>query len=491
MKRKKIYGIFMLVAIAVFLFAGGRILQIYLNYQESQKVYEQMEGFTQKTEDQDLSPEAVPGETPGEVAEQGFLQVDFNKLEEINPDVIAWIEIPGLEISYPVVQGRDNDYYLHHLITGENHKSGSIFMDFHNQEDLSDRNTIIYGHNMKDGSMFGTLDQYQSQALYRNYPYFYMYVPGYIYEYQIFSCYAAPTDYPAYTYDLLNIECGFYILDALKKFCAEKNIEFASGIITNGTLLTAEIVSQLINYNCQQIQITLDGMPDTHNARRKYKDGKGSFEQIISALELLNNKCADIHTVIRINVDKNNLDEVSSLLEYLGINGKGLTNCNVDFGIVRGSTQACSAYSGNCLSESIVGEVLSKLWSKAEMEGFTLYTKPFHRWIYCGLYADSQFTVTPNGELYKCWEHAGDEQHLMGNINENGNIDNIKYSYYDWMSHNPLENEECKECVYLPACGGGCGVVSYNETNSYHSKGCFKVKGVLEKQVLRYFKGKI
>lgn len=160
MKRKKIYGIFMLVAIAVFLFAGGRILQIYLNYQESQKVYEQMEEFTQKTENHDLSPEAVPGETPEEVAEQGFLQVDFNKLEEINPDVIAWIEIPGLEISYPVVQGRDNDYYLHHLITGENHKSGSIFMDFHNQEDLSDRNTIIYGHNMKDGSMFGTLDQY-------------------------------------------------------------------------------------------------------------------------------------------------------------------------------------------------------------------------------------------------------------------------------------------------------------------------------------------
>lgn len=70
MKRKKIYGIFMLVAIAVFLFAGGRILQIYLNYQESQKVYEQMEGFTQKIEDQDLSPEAVPGETPEEVAEQ-------------------------------------------------------------------------------------------------------------------------------------------------------------------------------------------------------------------------------------------------------------------------------------------------------------------------------------------------------------------------------------------------------------------------------------
>lgn len=122
-----------------------------------------------------------------------------------------------MEISYPVVQGRDNDYYLHHLITGENHKSGSIFMDFHNQEDLSDRNTIIYGHNMKDGSMFGTLDQYQSQALYRNYPCFYMYVPGYIYEYQIFSCYAAPTDYPAYTYDFPTSEDYEVFLETLQR----------------------------------------------------------------------------------------------------------------------------------------------------------------------------------------------------------------------------------------------------------------------------------
>lgn len=109
----------------------------------------------------------------------------------------------------------------------------------------------------------------------------------------------------------------------------------------------------------------------------------------------------------------------------------------------------------------------------------------------CGLYADSQFTVTPNGEYINVGEHAGDEQHLMGNINENGNIDNIKYSFYDWMSHNPLENEECKECVYLPACGGGCGVVKLTKLIVTTRKGALKVKGVLEKQVLRYFKGKI
>lgn len=99
-------------------------------------------------------------------------------------------------------------------------------MDFQNQEDLSDRNTIIYGHNMKDGSMFGTLNQYQSQALYRNYPYFYMYVPGYIYEYQIFSCYAAPTDHPAYTYDFPTSEDYEVFLETL-----QRSAEYNTGMI--------------------------------------------------------------------------------------------------------------------------------------------------------------------------------------------------------------------------------------------------------------------
>ena len=88
------------------------------------------------------------------------------------------------------------------------------------------RNTIIYGHNMKDGSMFGTLNQYQSQALYRNYPYFYMYVPGYIYEYQIFSCYAAPTDHPAYTYDFPTSEDYEVFLETL-----QRSAEYNTGMI--------------------------------------------------------------------------------------------------------------------------------------------------------------------------------------------------------------------------------------------------------------------
>lgn len=79
-------------------------------------------------------------------------------------------------------------------------------MDYHNQEDFTDRNTIIYGHNMRDGSMFGTLEKYQDPGVYDVYPKFYVYVPGYVYEYHIFSCYAAPVNNAAYTYSFPDVK---------------------------------------------------------------------------------------------------------------------------------------------------------------------------------------------------------------------------------------------------------------------------------------------
>ena len=108
------------------------------------------------------------------------------------------------------------------------------------------------------------------------------------------------------------------------------------------------------------------------------------------------------------------------------------------------------------------------------------------KWTYCGLNCDNNYTISPEGEVYKCWEHAGEPEHLMGTIDEKGEIENQTYKFYEWMTRNPLDAKECRECVYLPACGGGCGAISYNETNSYTGKGCFKIKGCIEKQVINY-----
>ena len=158
--------------------------RIYGEYQEGEDTYEELAficgGAGGQTETRQ-KPDAEP---------DGYLKIDFEGLQAVNPDVIAWIDIPGLSISYPVVQGTDNAYYLHHLFTGEYNSSGSIFADWHNQPDFTDPNTIVYGHNMKNGSMFGTLSHYQDQALWEASPYFYLYVPGKVLKYQIFSCYA-------------------------------------------------------------------------------------------------------------------------------------------------------------------------------------------------------------------------------------------------------------------------------------------------------------
>lgn len=104
--------------------------------------------------------------------------VDFSALETQNPDVVAWLTLPGTEIDYPVVQGTDNEYYLRHLFSGEVNKLGSIFMDYRSSGDFSDPNTILYGHNMKDGSMFSSLTKYVNQDYYDRFPAMTLYTPG-------------------------------------------------------------------------------------------------------------------------------------------------------------------------------------------------------------------------------------------------------------------------------------------------------------------------
>lgn len=113
--------------------------------------------------------------------------------------------------------------------------------------------------------------------------------------------------------------------------------------------------------------------------------------------------------------------------------------------------------------------------------------RPLRKWTYCGLNNDNNFTIEPNGDVYKCWEHTGIETHKIGSLNEEGNIDNISFAYYDWMTKNPLEIEACSKCVYLPACGGGCSSKSFNDTGEYAREGCHKIKGVIEEQVLSWF----
>lgn len=284
---------------------------------------------------------------------------------------------------------------------------------------------------------------------------------------------------------LMNIDIGFYILDDITEYCKKKKISFSCSIVTNGTLLNNKILDRLRSYNCDMIQITLDGVREIHDTRRIYSSGKGSFDEIMQNLRLLNER-NDIPTVIRVNIDKTNLEKTYELLDYIGKDGLGLTNCHVDFGIVKGDTTACSSYAGHCLVDNEIGDVLYGLWSYAEKQGFHYDIRPSRKFLYCGLYKDNSYSITPTCEVYKCWEHAGQPEHLMGKLDKNGNLTETTNALFKWMAVDPLKNSDCKNCAYLPNCGGGCRVISYNETGTYHSKGCFGVRSTLEKEILKY-----
>lgn len=127
-------------------------------------------------------------------------EVDFDELAAINSDVVGWLYMEALpDISYPVVQGEDNEYYLHHTYKKESVFAGSIFADMKNTDDFSDQNTILYGHNMKNGSMFGTLKKYKEQEVIDQSPYFWILTPDDAYKYRIFSVHSAEVGGDTYT----------------------------------------------------------------------------------------------------------------------------------------------------------------------------------------------------------------------------------------------------------------------------------------------------
>lgn len=113
--------------------------------------------------------------------------ITFEELREINPDFKAWIVVPGADISLPVVQGKDNNKYLKTGFKGKYLAGGTAFIDANNRAPFSDMNTIVYGHNMRDGSMFSGIKKYTNPDVYKKNPYVYIYTENQNYVYKIFS----------------------------------------------------------------------------------------------------------------------------------------------------------------------------------------------------------------------------------------------------------------------------------------------------------------
>ena len=179
-KKKKggwISNIILILALIVFVVSAYQLIKIGKGYWDGRSEYEKI---------RDLAIES-DGDKNGEESQ---FRVNFDELLAINPDTIGWIRFspePSI-ISYPIVQGDDNDKYLHKTFSANENTLGAIFLNVGNKPDFSDRNSIIYGHRMKDGSMFRHLQDYEDQSFWESNPYFYIYTPdGREITYHIYS----------------------------------------------------------------------------------------------------------------------------------------------------------------------------------------------------------------------------------------------------------------------------------------------------------------
>lgn len=207
---KKLRAVLTVLLCVVLLYSLVRIVLIQSEYRRSAAIYEEsrlvhfrVEKAVPRSQPSAASP--APGENalPEEPEEEPFpiAHADLEGLVKINPEVVGWLWIEGTEISYPLVRGKDNQKYLNTSYNLKHSSAGSIFMDFRNPGDLSGGNTIIYGHNMKNGSMFGSLKDFADPRYREEHAFVYLFIPGGILQYRVFAAYNTESTSQSYTRD--------------------------------------------------------------------------------------------------------------------------------------------------------------------------------------------------------------------------------------------------------------------------------------------------
>lgn len=126
---------------------------------------------------EEIVSEDAPGAADILKAQPRHISMDFTELKKENSDIIGWLYSEGTKIDYPVLQTDDNSYYMNHLFSGETNASGSLFADYRNNGNFSDKNTVIYGHHMRNGTMFGSIEAYREQEFYDAAPSMMLYTP--------------------------------------------------------------------------------------------------------------------------------------------------------------------------------------------------------------------------------------------------------------------------------------------------------------------------
>ena len=239
------------------------------------------------------------------------------------------------------------------------------------------------------------------------------------------------------------------------KVCKKTGVRFDAFIITNGSLLTDEDISDFLKYYIKGAQITIDGPKEIHDKRRISCNYQSTYEVIVANInKLLEN---NINVIVRINIDKLNINMVGELLNELKRKITKYNKIKIDFGKVSVFTDICKSVENHCFDNEQYANVMLPLYEEAWKRGFSMNQMiiyPRLRFNYCCFDYVNSYVVDVEGNLYKCWNHVGNLNMRCGNVRDKENI--ISGQYLRCVQWNPLTFDRCRSCNVLPICMGGC-----------------------------------
>lgn len=267
--------------------------------------------------------------------------------------------------------------------------------------------------------------------------------------------------------------------DKIREYCNSNSLDFESKIITNGILIDTEIIDTLILPNQMRIQITMDGVKDVHNSRRVHRNGKGTYDEILKAIDILNKFKLNGSIDLRINVDKNNISTIEGVLKDV--------YDKVDYiyiGLLRAEGSNKERLS-DCISDNdYVLKYRPALESIFNKYGKKLHYSSFGKKHSCALNSGNSFIVDCNLDVYKCDNLVGRPAFSVGKI-RNGEL--IKNSqYYSQRTWSPLHFESCRKCNKLPACTSSCAYLCLSKNGSISKPLCAMTDNQLIEKIRQY-----
>ncbi len=263
---------------------------------------------------------------------------------------------------------------------------------------------------------------------------------------------------------LLNMPVNVKIVENLSEWCKKTNREFSLKVITNGTLLTSERVEWLADHAGKVVTV-LDGPRDIHDQRRMYKNGGGTFDDIIEGLTRVRER--NLEAVVQINVDESNKGHVVPLLEFLTSNFGVL---GIFINPITNTFPSWKLY-----SRCIPGETakVQELINRARTMNFAVESE-MSLFQTCLAHKISCFTIDPYLRLFRCTALPPFEGNSVGVLSTKDSNPIFNRLNIDFLSRAPLLIDECKDCTLLPVCGGGCPAQALVTLGTPHKRVCNK-----------------